>query len=330
MISNVEINTIIGNNITNNILCFPLELRPQKLAQAICALANKEGGFIFVGAELSNGEFVVHSLEQQFDVDKIMTKVKSQLQEISIEERIVFLKDGQRIFVIKVSKSINSVSYDNKYYIYEDNTIHIASEEQINKKYTLFLSYASCDEPIADLIEKAIKEQVKEKIAISRYTKIGYKNSFRAFMNSIQDHDYVLCIVSDSYLKSKACMYEVGETIKDHHFRDKMVFVILSEKERKYYVNSSPDVIAPEIYDSNGRAKYIRYWKRKFEDMEKEITEIKNYEATRQLSQELNEIGNIFRNDIGEFVSYLADANGLTFEKLKESNFNEIINIILN
>lgn len=30
-------------------------------------------------------------------------------------------------------------------------------------------------------------------------------------------------------------MYEVGEIIKDHHFNEKLIFVVLSENERKYY-----------------------------------------------------------------------------------------------
>ena len=44
-------------------------------------------------------------------------------------------------------------------------------------------------------------------------------------MDTIQEHDYVLTVVSDTYLKRQACMYEVGEIIKDHHYKDKLLFV---------------------------------------------------------------------------------------------------------
>ena len=40
-------------------------------------------------------------------------------------------------------------------------------------------------------------------------------------------------------------MYEVGETNKDHHYRDKLLFVVLSENERKYYGDNMPEKVAP-------------------------------------------------------------------------------------
>ena len=54
-------------------------------------------------------------------------------------------------------------------------------------------------------------------------------------MNTIQEHDFVLTVVSDTYLRSQACMYEVGEIIKDNYYKNKLLFVVLSENERKYY-----------------------------------------------------------------------------------------------
>ncbi len=107
---------------------------------------------------------------------------------------------------------------------------------QNDEPITLFISYTECDAPIVDIIENKIKERLKDRIRISRYTELQYKDSFMAFMNTIQDHDFVLTVVSDTYLRRQACMYEVGEIIKDHHYKDRLLFVVLSEKNENIMV----------------------------------------------------------------------------------------------
>ncbi len=103
-------------------------------------------------------------------------------------------------------------------------------------KVTLFLSYCSKDESIANIIDNDLHEQIGDILKITRYTRdVGYRESFKEFMNRIGEHDYVLSIVSDSYLKSAACMYEVGEVLNDHNFTEKLLFVVLSEEDRACY-----------------------------------------------------------------------------------------------
>ena len=94
-----------------------------------------------------------------------------------------------------------------------NNAIYIKEEKKYMtiKKKTLFVSYKAEDAPIADIIINTIQSKAGDKMEISRYTDLAYKASFRQFMNSIEEHDYVMCIVSDKYLKSRPCMYEVGE-----------------------------------------------------------------------------------------------------------------------
>lgn len=206
-----------------------------------------------------------------------------------------------------------------------DNTIKSQTDRIINKNPTLFLSYCEKDTVIANIIENELKYQTNDGIKISRYTRIPYKGSFKAFMNSIQKHDFVLCIVSDSYLKSQACMYEVGEIIKDHNFDKKLFFVVLNENDSKYYPIKE-DLNAANIYgDVKNRIQYIKYWKKRYEEISKDINEINNPEATSHQIEKLKEVGNIYRNDIGEFLEYLADENGKRFEELYYDNFTDII-----
>ena len=198
-----------------------------------------------------------------------------------------------------------------------------------NVKPTLFLSYCSTDECIADIIEKALNSETDSRITISRYTRLPYKQSFKQFMESIPEHDFMLCIVSDSYLKSQACMYEIGEIIKDHQYKRKLLFVVLNENDQKYYPDTNKRSAAAKVYGSElNRLAYVRFWKEKYEQLESEIRLINDPEATNRSSLALHEIGKIYRNDISEFLSFLSTYNGKSFEELYSNKFADLIDWI--
>lgn len=196
----------------------------------------------------------------------------------------------------------------------------------IIKKPTLFLSYSQKDSRVANIIENRLKYETNDCIEISRYTRVPYKGSFKRFMNSIQDHDYVLCLVSDNYLKSQACMYEVGEIIKDHRFDEKLLFVVIGENDGKYYFDDICNFAPARIYGSERkRLKYVKFWETEYEELKKEIDEIEDDEAKVRSLEKLKEIGRIYRNDISEFLAYLSDNNGKNFEELYINHFYDII-----
>lgn len=196
------------------------------------------------------------------------------------------------------------------------------------KKPTLFLSYSSKDSSIADILENQLKQETNNGIEISRFTEVPYKGSFRSFMNSIQDHDFVLCIVSDNYLKSQACMYEVGEIIKDHNFHKKLLFVIIGENDKNYFGDNIQNFAPTNIYDNKNKFSYIQYWKHEYESMLEKIKIINNLIASNNLTKELRVIKRIFEDDISEFLDYLSDINGKSFEELYNNKFSDIIKCI--
>lgn len=202
-------------------------------------------------------------------------------------------------------------------------------EEQLStiaRKPTIFLSYCKKDECIANIIENQLKILTNNGIDISKYTRVPYKGSFRQFMNSIPNHDFVLSIVSDSYLKSQACMYEVGETVKDHNFGQKLLFIVLSEEDRKYYPEDDNYPISAQIYgNETERLSYIAYWKKKYDDLNDKIREIGDVEATSNSSDELREIGQIYRKDISIFLDYLVKNRGKCFDELYIERFEDIL-----
>ena len=325
MIDVSKINQLIETNNTNNVICRSLELRPNVLGSFISGLANSEGGYIFIGIELQNDRYTFNSFLSSFKYNDILASISTKLDpQIEVSYQLVCIGTN-RFLAICINKSETPVSYDSEYYIYVHNDVTLISKESINFKPTVFISYASPDAAIVDIVESSIRESLNDKVSISRFTDLHYKDSFKAFMNTIQDHDYVLCFVTYSYLRSRACMYEVGEVIKDHHYSDRLLFVVLSEKDRCYYHGDAPEIIEAGIYDHQKRADFILYWKNEYDKLDKKIKEIGDYEATRDLSTILNEIGNVYRNDISKFMEFLADENGKTFSTLKENNFADII-----
>ena len=144
-------------------------------------------------------------------------------------------------------------------------------------------------------------------------------------MNSIDQHDFVLTLVSDKYLKSRNCMYEVVQTLKSNKYKDKLHFIIISDQDKKYY--SESDDIGAKIYDVLGQAEYIKYWKTQYEDISENITQVNDPSLTVKLSEELNIIKKI-QIDIQEFMAYLKDAKGITFSEMMDSSFKDIVECI--
>ncbi|GKX31351.1 hypothetical protein SH1V18_38310 [Vallitalea longa] len=320
---------IIENNKKENLVCMVLEMRPGMLAKCVSGLANVAGGYIMIGAEVSDGKICIKGFLKAFNMGEIMENVKHMLSEDPLESYGNVRIGSKNVFVIKVGKTKQKVSSDGKYYLYTDNSIEIVEDSKRFENPKLFISYRECDAPIVDLLEGVIRDKMDNEIEISRYTQITYKESFKQFMNSIQAHDFVLSVVSDSYLRSQACMYEVGETIKDHHYREKLLFVVLGENERKYYGENAPKKIAANIYGGPlARLEYVNYWKNQYKCLEKMIKEIDDYEATRNAANDLKEIGQIYRNDVGEFLDFLSDENGRSFAMLAENDFEDIVNWI--
>ncbi len=317
---------IICGNVFENLICKALETRPGELAKYMCGLANSNGGYIIVGVEKDNGVLNVVGFQTEFNIHTVMSSAIKKIEGVVCYE-YGYVNIGEKtVFAVKVEKSQQKVLIDNIYYCYKNNGVDVKVDKEEKGISTLFISYTECDAPIVDIIEEKISEKLKNKVRISRYTELKYKDSFKAFMDTIQDHDFVLTVVSDTYLKSQACMYEVGETLKDHHYKDKLLFVVLSDNERKYYGEDAPKKIGADIYGgAENRLKYIEFWKEKYDKLNEIMINIADYEATSEAAKDLKIIGQIYRKDMGEFLQFLSDENGKSFQKLYKNDFTEII-----
>lgn len=163
----------------------------------------------------------------------------------------------------------------------------------------VFISYCWADNKIADNIEKYLADK---NIVVKRDIRnIGNWCSIREFMKSIRDQDYAVLIISDNYLKSENCMYEIFELLKDNDFANKIF----------------PVVIEKSIYDTNKRIEYISYWESKSKELEsimQTISMLNRGEATATLKK----INNIAMN-IGKFLEKVSDMNNPRIENVAEA-----------
>lgn len=89
--------------------------------------------------------------------------------------------------------------------------------------------------------------------------KIDKWGSIKEYMQSIADMDYTILLISDSYLKSANCMYEVLEVMHDRKYKNKIF----------------PTVIHSGIYNPITRTEYVKCWENEAKLLEEKLREIK-------------------------------------------------------
>ena len=128
---------------------------------------------------------------------------------------------------------------------------------------------------------------------------IGPWKSIRDFMKGIRQQDYAVLIVSDLYLKSKNCMFEVTEIMKEQEYVDRIF----------------PAVVEHGIYNPLKRVEYIEYWQKECEELETAIKGIDISNAA-ELAADLKCYKNI-ASSIGEFLSIVADRNNPDIQEVE-------------
>lgn len=177
-----------------------------------------------------------------------------------------------------------------------ENVLPIQKEIQVSVP-TMFVSYNwGC----SDFVDK-IENELYGKCDVKRdKNNIGDWKSISEFMRTIRKEDFAVLVISDAYLKSVACLYEVIELIKDDKWDEKTMYVIMDD--------------AKDIYNGIKRLNYIRYWNDYCNELSDAIKGLPP-SATYTQSEELKRAEEI-RNNIGEFLSRVADSNNPSVENV--------------
>jgi hypothetical protein len=219
---------------------------------------------------------------------------------------------------------VSLLSYQNS--TSEQLLLQAVRADKIGKipKVRVFLSYSHSDADLADQIESAVKPHLF--VELSRYTNdVPYKADFIQFMNTLAEHDKVIMIISDSYMKSRACMYEVGILLGCYDYQDKIEFVVLNDHDKKHYRQPPTNSIAAKIYDEHDINQYVIYWESKVKQLEADIKKIRDVNARKRSLDYINRIQAEILNNMKRFIDYLFNIRSISFDELQNGGFIELL-----
>lgn len=176
----------------------------------------------------------------------------------------------------------------------------------------VFISYAWSgeQEEIVNQIEQALRAQGLRIIRDKR--DLGYKGSISEFMKRIGTGDCVIVVISDKYLRSPNCMFELVEIAENKQFYDRIFPIVLADAD---------------IYRPVRQIQYIKHW-------EAEIKELKETLGTvdpthlEGIYEQLNLYDRI-RDNISRLTAIVSDMNTLTPEMHQEADFTQLYDALL-
>jgi len=140
---------------------------------------------------------------------------------------------------------------------------------------------------------------------------LEYRDNIREYMESIRDADYAILLISDSYLKSKNCMYEAIQLRKEKNFSAKHLPVLLP---------------SAKYFKAEDRVKYIRYWEEKFNELQIQLNDVSVLNSL-ELHNDLKTLNEIALN-INNFLHILLEIKNVSYEELIKEKYASILNAI--
>ena len=162
------------------------------------------------------------------------------------------------------------------------------------------MSYCWIDEKISDEVYDNLIRYTQVKLHRDKL-EIKQWGSIKEYMQSITHIDCVILLISEAYLKSKNCMYEVLEVMRDRKYKDKIF----------------PAVVYTGIYDPLIRANFVKYWQDEFLKLKTVTNEI-DIQNLGQLTEDLKQWQNIASN-IAEFLKIVSDLNNPKIKDISEA-----------
>lgn len=180
----------------------------------------------------------------------------------------------------------------------------------------IYFSYAWADSTDTD--REKIVQELYESLKADGFNVIldkedlAYRGMISDFMKEIGQGDFIIVAISDKYLKSAYCMYEMYEIFRNSkldlaNFREKIYPIKIESLNL-----SSPAVLG----------EYFDHWEQKEQEWEALIKKRGTRIAPAQYEryQRIKAIA----NELGEFLDFLSDINTKTTDLLSADNFAAI------
>ena len=172
----------------------------------------------------------------------------------------------------------------------------------------IFLSYSwkHEDKKIADLIDLDFRQAGITFIRDIR--EIKYKDNLKKFMSKIREADFAIILLSENYLRSKNCMFEAIQVLKEKNYIKKVLPILVNK---------------PRIFDPKERIDIIKFWKTQKEELEKKTKSIDPMNSIGIL-KELKLIDEIYDN-IDFLLSDITNNLNISFEDLRNQGYKPLL-----
>ena len=174
--------------------------------------------------------------------------------------------------------------------------------------HQVYISYAWGGESERIVNELDADLQSKGIMVVRDKRDLGFKGMIRDFMQQIGRGHAVIVVISDKYLKSPNCMFELVEIARNKDFYDRVFPIVLGDAD---------------IYNPVNRIKYIKHWEDKLKELDEAMKSVSsaNLQGMREEIDSYDEI----RDNVSNLTFFLKDMNTLTPEMHENSNFASLI-----
>lgn len=175
----------------------------------------------------------------------------------------------------------------------------------------IFISYAWGGES-ENLVEQLDREFQAKGITIIRDKRdLGFKGRIKEFMERIGRGNAVILVISEKYLKSENCMFELVQIIQNGQFYDRIFPIVLNDAN---------------IYKPIQRIKYVQYWEEEIIKLDEAMKTVGA--ANLQGFREDIDLYTKIRATIAELTNILKDMNTLTPSIHIESDFKALFEAV--
>lgn len=173
----------------------------------------------------------------------------------------------------------------------------------------IYISHAWGGESEA-IVEKIFKRLKQEglKVVLDK-NDLGYRESINAFMQNLGQADAIILVVSNKYLHSEYCMFELLQIYDNKNILERIFPIVLDEVK---------------IAKSTDRLDLVKFWESQHVELEAKIRELQNLSYIEGITDDLNLYSNI-RNKIAKLTNILKDINTLNIDMHKDENFDQLV-----
>jgi hypothetical protein len=189
------------------------------------------------------------------------------------------------------------------------NRTQVSSDLVESKEVLISYAWGGKSEEVANQIEQALKKRGIE--LVRDKNDLGFKGRIKAFMERIGRGKCIVVVISEKYLKSENCMFELVQIAKNSQFHERVFPVVLEDSK---------------IYKSIDRLDYVQHWEGEIRRLDEKLKTVSsaNLDGFREDIDLYNEI----RRYLPRLTDILKDMNALTAKIHSESEFVDLITAV--